>query len=314
MYSDERSHYENFSLPVPYLPSFVRTGVIQEDSFDGCDYLVVTGCSSNHLVVTINMMLSVVLTNRDASFVLVDFGLKDSDYAYLASELRFIHSIHNALNSSADVYYRRFAFSNFPEWWDISDKKIRGGYSWKVAAIYDLLLETKRIVVWSDGGNILPRNMGKELQHAYDFGAFSPASGDTIQKWVHGSSQSFLHHNKMVRRIMRGKGMCNGAFIAFDYNNENVMNNVVFPFVQCAYTRKCISPLKTSRKNHRQDQAILSVLMHSAKVEKSCIGGHDTDVLIHNDCKGVTCGLLREFVVTSINQKYRVSIPLSPDC
>ena len=63
-----------------------------------------------------------------------------------------------------------------------------------------------------------------------------------------------------------------------------------------------------------QDQAILSVLMHSAKVEKSCIGGHDTDVLIHNDCKGVTCGLLREFVVTSINQKYRVSIPLSPDC
>ena len=83
---------------------------------------------------------------------------------------------------------------------------------------------------------------------------------------------------------------------------------------QVWYTRKCISPLKTSRKNHRQDQAILSVLMHSAKVEKSCIGGHDTDVLIHNDCKGVTCGLLREFVVTSINQKYRVSIPLSPDC
>ena len=83
---------------------------------------------------------------------------------------------------------------------------------------------------------------------------------------------------------------------------------------QVWYTQKCISPLKTSRKNHRQDQAILSVLMHSAKVEKSCIGGHDTDVLIHNDCKGVTCGLLREFVVTSINQKYRVSIPLSPDC
>ena len=292
----------------------MRTGVIQEDSFDDCDYLVVTGCSSNHLVATINMMLSIMASNRYSSFVFVDFGLKESEYAYLASELRFIHSIHNVLNSTAKVYYRRFAFSHFPQWWDISDPMIRGGYSWKVIAIYDLLLETKRIVVWSDGGNLLPQNMDMELQHAYSFGAFSPASGDNIQKWVHGSSLSFLHNNKMVRRIMKGKGMCNGAFIVFDYNNETVMNNVVFPLVQCAYTRKCISPLKTSRKNHRQDQAILSVLMHSAKIEKSCIGGHDTEVLTHNDCQGMTCRLLREFVVTSINHKYHVSIPVSLDC
>lgn len=314
LYTNPLSHYEDFAKPVPSLPSFVRTGVVQEDSFAFCDYIILTGCSSNHLLPTLNLLLSVVLVDKDASVVFVDYGLEESDFSRLSNELRFIHSMHNALNSTARVYYRKFAFSQFPAWWSLSNRAIRGGYSWKVAALYDLLVETKRIVVWSDGGNLFDADLNVELQHVYTYGAFSPYSGDSLQKWVHGASRKFIMSNKMARKLLLGKGMCNGALIAFDYNNERATSDVVFPFVQCAYTRRCVSPLRTSRKNHRQDQAVLSVFMHSAKMRDSCYAGCRSSVTMHNDCSGERCRLLREYLVRRINVKYGSSFPSYSIC
>ena len=248
-------------------------------------------------------MYSLMRACIDVSIVFVDFGLDEPEFTYLVQEIKVMHSIYQKHNSPGKLYYRKFDFSHFPAWFDISNEQIRGGYSWKVISYYDVLLETKRMIVWSDGGNQLVPSIEKELHRARVFGLFSPYSGGSLQSWVHGKSLRFLGSNGMVRKIMTGKGMCTGGYLFVNYRNETVMKQVIQPLVECAYTRRCISPEGSSRKNHRQDQSILSVLIHSAKIPKSCQGSYNTKVRYHQECDSVElCRSRKEMLVNELNR------------
>lgn len=305
LFNNSTLHYIDFGIPDKRFPTFVHFGTVSDSAFVGSDVVFITGCSSNHLYATINELFSFFLADKDASVVFVDFGISEEYLEYLFSELKEYESMMRRLHSKGLFYYRKFNFNNFPRWWDISDPLIRGGYSWKVAVIYDVLLESKRIVIWSDGGNLLPPDINNDLVRVYKYGAYTPYSGDNLGRWVHSTTSRFLAVHKMVRKIMLGRGMCNGAYMLFDYNNVTVMNNVVIPYVQCAYTRKCISPYGSSRKNHRQDQAVISVLMHSAGIRESCHGKYYTQVRTHNDCKVLDkCKKIKSNILYYIDQVY----------
>ena len=45
---------------------------------------------------------------------------------------------------------------------------------------------------------------------------------------------------------------------------EAVYREIVLPWKTCALAKDCIAPAGSSRKNHRQDQAVLSYLVHRA--------------------------------------------------
>lgn len=47
---------------------------------------------------------------------------------------------------------------------------------------------------------------------------------------------------------------------------------------------KCVAPIGSSRKNHRQDQAILPALVHSAGIQQSCQARYGTKCRFHQDC------------------------------
>ena len=172
-------------------------------------------------------------------------------------------------------------------------------------SIYDVLIESQRVLVWTDAGNLLPPDINKDLNRTFLYGAYTPYSGDNINKWVHPLSRRFMALHKMVRKIMPGRGMCDGAYMLIDYNNATVMSDVIIPYVQCAYTRKCITPYGATRKNHRQDQAIITVLMHSAVIKESCNAAYSSQVLTHNDCKQLDkCDLVKQRVMNLIKMVY----------
>ena len=88
------------------------------------------------------------------------------------------------------------------------------------------------------------------------------------------------------------------------------MNDVIFPLLQCCYTKKCVSPDGTNRRNHRQDQAILSALLHSAKIEQSCHGRYTTMTGFHNDCKDniQKCESRRNRTIRAIAHRYATNL------
>ena len=241
--------------------------------------------------------------------VLPDFGTMETNrrdaVALVTRRVRlFLHRVSHSVQQAGFrqihavcIDYRKFDFSHFPAWWSINDEATRGGYAWKVISYFDVLLESKRLVVWSDGGNQLPRSLDKELERAHKYGLFTPYSGGVLQSWLHGSSAKFLQNHHMLRKVLLGKGMCTGGYLFIDYANDAVMRTVVFPLVECAYTKKCISPEGSSRKNHRQDQAILTALVQSARIEKSCIAIKSTGVRYHQECDSdESCRKSREFL------------------
>ena len=51
-----------------------------------------------------------------------------------------------------------------------------------------------------------------------------------------------------------------------DFANAMIRDQLVPRYLVCAYTQKCISPRETDRSNHRQDQAVLTLLAHDLGV------------------------------------------------
>ena len=295
----------NFGVRDERFPSFVQFGAVNGSAFPKTDFIFATACSTNHVYSVVNELYSLLLAEKDASIVLIDIGISDSFLNYLLSELVEFNKLREKLHAKGLFYYRKFNFRSFPHWWNIEDRLVRGGYSWKIAAIYDVLIESQRVLVWTDTGNLLPPDINKDLNRTFLYGAYTPYSGDNINKWVHPLSRRFMALHKMVRKIMPGRGMCDGAYMLIDYNNATVMSDVIIPYVQCAYTRKCITPYGATRKNHRQDQAIITVLMHSAVIKESCNAAYNSQVLTHNDCKQLDkCDLVKQRVLNLINMVY----------
>jgi hypothetical protein len=62
---------------------------------------------------------------------------------------------------------------------------------------------------------------------------------------------------------------------------DAVYRDIVLPWKTCATARACIAPPGSSRANHRQDQAVLSYLVHRAGYPFV----HDTPIELAVRCK-----------------------------
>ena len=288
------------------VPAFVNLGDVSSLAFRDCDYIIATGCSDNHFYTTLNLLYSIVLQNCYTSFVFIDFGISVSHLQELWDELNQIHWIHAYLNSSAVIYYRKFSFKHFPPWWNITNRSIRGGYSWKVVSIVDVLMESQHLTIWSDGGNILSESIASDINRAKQFGFYSPSSGGSVQQWTHPKTFQYLMNHYSISHIRKGKDMCAANYMLFDYGNATVIKSLVIPFLECAYTRKCISPKGTSRKNHRQDQSVISILVHRTRIPQSCDGSFTTSVLFHRDCVGGRCNQVRQMLFSQLLARYNI--------
>lgn len=307
LYNNPSTHYVRYGKRNSLIPSFVGLGDVSHFAFKESNFIIVTGSSQNHIIPNMNMMLSAVYANCNVSMVFVDFGLDRRGLVLFTSVMTLIHSIHTTLHSPARLYYRKFDFSHFPQWMSLDDRAVRGGYAWKVISYCDVLMQTQAVVVWSDGGNLWMDDITKDLMKVKENGIFSPYSGDTVQKWVHGKTSQFLLGNHMLRKLKINKGMCTGGYVLIDYHNANAMNNVVLPLLQCVYTRKCVTPLGTSRKNHRQDQAVLTALIHSANINGACSSRKKIHMVFHNDCNKNKCAKIMRNLLRGISKRYGVT-------
>jgi len=149
-----------------------------------------------------------------------------------------------------------FPFSEYPTYFDI---RVRAGeYAWKPIIVWESIRRWKERVCWMDSGNVLIARLD-ELQRALDFnGFYSPYSPGTIGQWTHPKT---LEYFGLAPSWGAGLRNLNGACIAFDPDREKALE-LAGEWRDGALIKDCIAPAGSDRSNHRQDQALLTVLAY----------------------------------------------------
>jgi hypothetical protein len=220
---------------------------------------VVTGASSNHFKSLLNLIQSGIHFNE--KFIVYDLGLEKKEVDLL---------------QTFDVILKKFNYLKYPSFVYIGNNS----YAWKPIIIQEVMNELKDDFIWLDAGCLIHNRLNRIRQEIKLFGFYSPISSGTISTWTHKTTQNILG----VTENIRNKYNVSGGIVGV--NNKIVtIRKLIDRWVKYALTKECIVPKGSSRKNHRQDQAILSVLLHQF-YEKNLIQPCSKkllDISIHND-------------------------------
>jgi hypothetical protein len=226
------------------------------------DFIIVTGADSSHHKSLKQLLLSIMLYEKNTKVIVFDLGLTGSEIKDLREKFR-----------TAEI--RKFNYSKYPKHFNI---KINAGeYAWKPVIISDILNEFKCSVCWMDAGNILlsPLNTIRKIMNFNGF--YSPYSSGKIFKWTHPKTLNFLKTSDKTLY----KHNLNGACVAVNYKYAEV-KKVIDNWKQCALKKECIAPEGSSRENHRQDQAALSVLAYQSNIVNTLFNKY-YGFIIHQD-------------------------------
>lgn len=262
-YGKMQNRYVGFGRPL--FPDYVKTGHISPYK-EGNNVLLITGCSDNHFVSAVPAMYAMLNASATVNIAFIDYGLTPEQLKELASVFEYIHKVHLAMNASSIIVYRKFNFRKAPTWMDIFNCDTRGGYAWKVIGYMDLLFEWKAMGAWIDAGSLIYDGIDVELKYAKKEGMYTPVSPGTIAKWTHPDMINFVESLGMTRKVNLDETNCSSGHFFMDFTNVTAVNTIFKPFLQCAYTMKCITPRGSSKKNHRQEQAGITLFLHNANL------------------------------------------------
>ncbi|KAL1919547.1 uncharacterized protein VTP21DRAFT_2240 [Calcarisporiella thermophila] len=162
----------------------------------------------------------------------------------------------------------RFEFAKYPKFWSLSETP-RGEYAWKAGIVHEVLEKARGTkVVWVDAGDKLSLEFLRWLpEHLTEHGFWSPRSSGTMQQWVHPGTLAYFGDSPHVYADYPN---CNGAAVGFDTSNHTVVEDIIKPWLACSLVKECLAPKGSSRANHRQDQAVLTLL--AVKAGFQCLG------------------------------------------
>ncbi|XP_024390547.1 uncharacterized protein [Physcomitrium patens] len=246
---------------------------------------IVTAFSANHLSVGMLLLRSIGKAafsawKRNPSFnvsvvvwTMEEFKGKDrDDFRCVLSELENKWKL--------DVEVRRFKFWMYPKWMRINQAHDgmnqfgTGEYAWKVVMIHAVLSE-RRLVLWQDGGNRFrsAESLTETLDYITRNGFASRTSSGCISDWTRWEAILYLR----ATELNMSQRNCDASAVGFTLQKYEELAR---PWYECAITRQCIAPDGSSRLNHRQDQAALTILTYLSN--NTCTGIH-RDIGVHMD-------------------------------
>jgi len=231
--------------------------------------IVITGASDNHFLTLINFINSFIKYNIKDKLIVYNLGLNDGNWNYLK----------NKYNDYLYITYKIFDYSKYPEWFNINIGA--GQYAWKPTIIYNESLELpNEILLWMDAGNLILENLIKLENFIEKNGIYSATTAGTIKDWTHPLTIKFMKCS-YIHAVNR-----NGACIGFNLNIK-FAKDLLEEFYNYSQIKDCIFPEGSSRQNHRQDQAVLTILFYkycfNYKMDICINRGDHISYSIHND-------------------------------
>ena len=216
--------------------------------------IVVTAASSNHAGALRYLLGS--LRALDAHVECYDLGLTDAE--------------RRALPRWERCFYHKFDYAAYPPHMDV--RVNAGEYAWKpaiVAEVVDRVRETgvAEDVVWADAGSYFHRLEPLAERVRASAGLYLRASSGTMHQWTHPGTFACLGED---RSAYASRPNADATLVGFAMGHpapavrDRVYRDVIAPWKACALDKGCIAPEGSSRRNHRQDQAVLSLLAHRA--------------------------------------------------
>jgi len=173
-----------------------------------------------------------------------------------------------ALPRWAGLLYHRFDYAAYPSHLDVNVNA--GEYAWKpviVAEVVDRLAAAGNAddVLWADAGSYFHELDAMAARVRDSGGLWVRRSSGTMREWTHPAMFARLDARAADYAERRNADATLVGFAvgsAGAASRRRLYDTVVAPWKACALDRECIAPAGSSRKNHRQDQAVLSYLVH----------------------------------------------------
>jgi len=229
-------------------------------------FTILTGSDSTHFNSLVNLLKTLEIYESESEIKIIDLGMSKE-------EINFIENNFNFKISS-------FNFDNYPEFVNKRDEFEKlGSYAWKPISIYNEYSLYDKDVIWLDAGCLISKNLKLIKSIILKNGFYSPESSDDIQKWTHPKTLQALNVDSQLLKKRNFSGGIVG-FAKKNYKSKALLRN----WYENSLKHKIISPVGSSRLNHRQDQAILSVLVHQHNFSKLTPRGHRIfGILRHKD-------------------------------
>ncbi len=206
--------------------------------------VIVSGADTSHFQSLVQFLESVKLFESNSHLLIFDLGLTEKESCFLKE-------------SFPDIDYRVFDYSRYPSYFNITVNA--GQYAWKPIIVSDVLDEFKSSVVWFDAGSVLTQPLFQIRKALRKFGYYSPIASfsQSIRKWTHPKTLDFLN----CEESLLDEKQIAASVVAVKWDRPKVLK-LIKKWKECALIKECIAPEGSSRDNHRQDQAVLTVLAY----------------------------------------------------
>ena len=205
--------------------------------------IFVTAAEKNYFK-QLDSLLESYYKNLSNKLIVYDIGLEKDQVNYLKDK-------YEKLN------IRIFLFNHYPKFiGEYFDDKL-GNYAWKPIIVNELMQECKSKVVWLDAGNLITKKIIFLKIALSASGIIVPTSSNTIRDWTHPKTIEYIGINN---KYLDSNNYASGL-IGFDYKSKKA-NKIAELWSNFSQIQECISPLDSSRENHRQDQAVLTLLLY----------------------------------------------------
>ncbi len=204
---------------------------------------IVTGASENHALPLRRFLRSALDHEPETEVIVYDLGLSGEHRALIAKRFPL----------------RRFDFKSYPPYFDISVNT--GEYAWKPTILNEVAAERQgNIVCWMDAGIIITEPL-KRLRSAVALnGFYSPIGYWYFGDWVHPGMLKFFNLAPDWRYY---SWTLAAGIVAIDTRRPRA-RKLLGDWARYAAIKECIAPPGSNRQNHRQDQALLTLLAYRA--------------------------------------------------
>jgi hypothetical protein len=228
------------------MSSWLRTPAKRQPIKETLSLTIITGASENHARSLRQFLQSVRDGVHTGPLIVYDLGLD-------------VQTRRKLVEDYPEAHIKTFDYSKYPAYFDI--RVDAGQYAWKPVILWEEThVATTDLMLWCDAGNRIVGTLDAVSSQIAKDGLYSPISlGDSVSTWTHPGMFSYM--KVPTTDPVRSLPPRNGAVLGFDIRQSRV-RDLLHTFSNLAQIKACIAPEGSNRSNHRQDQALFTLLYY----------------------------------------------------